>query len=360
MLATFLRRLAASGAAPKGYTAYRYQMRSLPEIASRLAGQAITLGTLFQQTTLLGRALVDDRGSVADLQLSRWTLAQRRSAVRSFATLMQPELQRLLGQDPHAVVDSALRCVAQRVGAGYRLSGGKPRKRGGHAPTATEVAAVIDAASHCPGFTGLRNAVFFRILAETGTRVNALRELDCGDCVAMPSGSFRLFVHAKGDDAAREVELGRDLSDRLREYADAFNRQSAVSGWRARIRLGEPGPLWRNGAHGRWSYRSITQILRAACAEVGVREFSPHALRRGFATRAATSLPRHVVALAGGWRGLERLDDYYIQTHEAHMRTKLEQAHDAAATWREDRPDADSTTVAPARRTSFGSSMPTR
>jgi len=228
------------------------------------------------------------------------------------------------------------------------------------APTQAEVAMVGGALRRAPGFAGLRNVVFFRILAETGTRVNALRELDCGDCVKMPSGLLRLFVHAKGNGEAREVELGRDLSDRLREYIDAFNRQSAVNGWRARIRLGEAGPLWRNGAHGRWSYCSVAQVLRAACAEACVREFSPHALRRGFATRAATSLPRHVVGLAGGWRGLERLDDHYIQANETHMRTKLAHAHDAAATWQEDHPDADSTTVAPARRTSFGSSMPTR
>ncbi len=330
LLASYLRRLGARGAAPKGFAAYRYQLRTLLRVARRIAGHPIGHGALFRDAALLGRALVDDRDPDSGRQLSKWTLAQRRSAARSFVSLMQPELQALLGESPHAVLDRALRSVAQRVGAGYRLTGGAPRKRGGYAPAPDEVASVIAAAGRMPGFAGLRNAVFFAILAETGTRVNALRELDGADCIAMPSGRLHLFLYAKGKGEAREVELSRIASESLCEYARTFNRQSAVMGWRVRIRPGTAGPVWRSGPRGRWSYSSIVATLRAACSSAGVHEFGPHALRRAFATNAASTLPRHAVALAGGWQGLERLDDHYIQIQDAQMRVKLERAHISA------------------------------
>jgi integrase len=191
------------------------------------------------------------------------------------------------------------------------------------------MAAVIAAAGKVPGFAGQRNAVFFAILAETGTRVNALRDLDGADCIAMPSGRLRLFLHAKSTGNMREVELSRAMSDALHEYARTFNRQSAVMGWRVRIRLGQLGPVWRSGPRGRWSYPSVVATLRGACSGAGVREFSPQAVRRGFATNAAGTLPRHVVALAGGWQGVERLDDHYIQIQAAQICAKLGQAHSA-------------------------------
>ena len=38
---------------------------------------------------------------------------------------------------------------------------------------------------------------------------------------------------------------------------------------------------------------------------------------------AATVLPRHTVAQAGGWQGVRRLDDHYIQARGATIRDKL-------------------------------------
>jgi len=136
LLTSYLRRLRARGVAPKGFAAYRYQMRALIKIANHLAGYPVTYLALFRDASLLGRALVDDIDVESGRQLSKWTLAQRRSAARSFASLMQPELQALLDESPHAVLNRALRSVAQRVGGGYRLTGGAPRKRGGYAPAA--------------------------------------------------------------------------------------------------------------------------------------------------------------------------------------------------------------------------------
>ena len=324
LVAAYLRRLAALGVARKGLAAYRYQLRAIALTAARLAGRTVPYEELFQSPELLGRALVDDTAPTRGTRLSRWTLAQRRSAIRSFAALMRPELHELLGEEPGAVLDRALRAVAVRVGTGYRLTGGAPRQRGGEVPSGDEIAAVLTVAGAEPGYTGRRNAVFFAILAATGARVNALRQLDGTDCVAMPSGRLRLFLHEKGKAEPREVELSRELGAELRAYVDAFNLQATRSRWRGRVRLGEPGAIWRNTGGRRWSYAAVLTTLHQACLAAGVRTFRPHALRRAFATDAASALPRHIVAQAGGWQGLERLDDHYVHPHARHLWSKLD------------------------------------
>ncbi|MGH7487084.1 MAG: tyrosine-type recombinase/integrase [bacterium] len=315
---TYQQRLVARGAAEKGRQAYIYQLRVMLRIAACLVGHAVTLEELFEDPTLLGRCLVHDRNMADDASLSRWTLAQRRSAIRSFATLLRPELARRLGEDPHVRLDCALRLVAERVGTGFRLPGGKPRQRGGTVPTAEEIAALLATAGQQTGYWGQRDQAFFRILAETGTRINALRSLDGEDCIEMPSGRLRLYVHAKGKREQREIELSDVAAECLCAYAHAFNRLAVTRGWKARVQIGKPGPLWRNSGIGCWPYASVVAALRAACRAAELTPFTPHALRRAFATDAARDLARHIVAKAGGWQGLERLDDHYI-----HPRTDL-------------------------------------
>ena len=311
-LDTYAGRLNARGAARNGAAAYRYQLAGMERTATRLAGRPIGLRELFQDIPLLGRALVDDLRSADGGQFSRWTLAQRRSAVRSFVSLMRPELVAILGEDPHEVLDRALRSAADRVGGGYRLGGGAPRHRGGRAPTREDVDAVIAEAGNASGFAGVRNRAFFTMLAATGARVNALRELDGNDCVVLPSGRMRLLLREKGKPERRDVELGREHAELLVAYAEAFNGHASRNRWRVRVRLGAPGAVWRNSPRGRWSYGDVLATLSGACVASGVAAFKPHDLRRAFATDAASQLPRHTVALAGGWRGLERLDDHYV------------------------------------------------
>ncbi len=323
LMPAYLRRLAARGAAPKGTAAYHYQLRAILRVTARLAGRTVTIGHLFADPALLGHALVDDVAQGGAARLSKWTLAQRRSAIRSFVTLMRPELLRLLSEDPHTVLDRALRHVAERVGGGYRLTGGEPRRRGGQSPILSDIAAVIAEAGRAPGFLGARNRAFFGILATTGTRLNALRQLDGADCVVVPSGRLRLFLHEKGKAERREVELSRDLAADLSDYIEAFNRHTSWGRRLGRIELGAPGAVWRNSGRGTWPEHDVRATLRAACTAAGVPEFTPHALRRAFATDAASRLPRHVVALAGGWQGIERLDDHYVRPRQSTIWLKL-------------------------------------
>jgi integrase len=139
----------------------------------------------------------------------------------------------------------------------------------------------------------------------------------------MPSGRVRLFLHEKSKGERREVELSTAAAEALRGYVEAFNYQVAVRRWPVRVRLGEPGPIWRNSTRGRWSEDDIRAVLSAGCSAAEVMPFTPHAFRRAFATDAASVLPRHTVAQAGGWHGLERLDDHYITPRAATIRAKL-------------------------------------
>jgi integrase len=320
---TYLRRLKAQGVAPAGYNAYRYQLGAILRIAERLRGEAVTLAETFRDQHLLGQTLTYDLAPVRGHRISKWTLAQRRSAARSFVSLMMPEFSSLLDCDPHVRIDDALQSAAERVGTGFRLTGGQPRRRGGEVPTSDEVRAVIKAASRVPGFRGIRNEAFLLILASTGTHVNALRNLDGCDCVEMPSGRLRFYVHDKGKLEPRELELSFELSEALRSYIGSYNWRAAGRRWRARIQIGKPGPIWRNSSRGCWSYDSARKMFHDACNAAGVAPFTPHALRRAFATDVTSMLPRHVVALAGGWQGLERMDDHYIRPHQREIWRKL-------------------------------------
>lgn len=315
MLSLYATRLVAHGATRRCSGAYMYALRSTLRAAEHICSHSVTILQIFEDPELLGRALVYDRDLTETRQLSKWTLAQRRSAARSSASLLRPELEVALGTDPHTVLDQALQHVAVRVGTGYRLTGGAPRRRGGHTPTAADIAVILEEASRPNGYRGLRNQAFFRILAESGARVNALRDLDGSDCWLSPNGNMRLFLHDKGKREPREVELSARATSDLQAYASAFNRWALSARSAARIRLRHPGSIWRNSGRGRWTYHDINATLQAACLAAKVTPFTPHAIRRAFATDAADLFPRYVVAQAGGWKGLERLDDHYIHPH---------------------------------------------
>lgn len=316
-------RLAAQGRAVRGQQAYCYQLRFTVRVAERIGGRPVSYADLLRDEALLGLALVDDAASRPGVRLSKWTLAQRRSAWRSFVTLMRPELLELLDDEPGERLDRALRVVAERVGAGYRLTGGSPRRRGGRAPSRSQIQTVIAEVGSAAGFVGARNRAFFTILAETGCRVNALRLLDGADCIMMPSGRLRLLLHEKGKAEPREVELSQAAATALQGYAEEFNYLAAFRRWQARIRLGAPGAVWRNSGRGCWPYDDIRATLKRGCTTADVPPFSPHAFRRAFATEAASVLPRHTVAQAGGWKGLERLDDHYVQPRHTTIWEKL-------------------------------------
>ena len=310
--------LAATGKDEDTIKAYIYQLRSLLKAAQGYESPM----AFFLDPKALGRALVNDT-SKDGRQLSKWTMAQRRSAIRSFARMMGPQARRLTGRDPLGIVEEALRLSTERVGGGFRLTGGAPRRRGGPHPSPDELAAIIQETAREPGFEGHRNEAFLWILFESGSRVNALREASCADLVELPMGGIRLQIHAKGRSQRREIELTPHGWDLLRTYIEKFNCQTATDARMPPIVIGERTPLWRGARGGLWPYDGVSKTFQRACLNAGTRAYILHSLRRALASQAAATLPRHTVALAGGWGGTRRPDDHYIRVQPRSIEEKL-------------------------------------
>ena len=325
-LEEYRRRLVATGAPPKTTKAYLYQLHRFSDPIGGSKG----IMELFLDPRALGQALVAD-GSTKGGKLSKWTLDQRRSAVRSFAKLMAPELKRLTGQQPLRIVNEALRLVAHRVGSRYYLPGGRPRGQGGPAPTSAQVSDIVKITAQASGFKGHRNEALFTILYQSGSRVNALLEADCSDLIVMPNGTVRLMLNAKGRCEPREIELTPHAARLLSHYCKEFNREAALHGSTARIGLGENGPLWRSGWNRQWSYEAVRKTFKGACSSIGAPEYRLHSLRRAFASDAAAVLPRDVIAPAGDWDRKEPMDNCYINVREDSVARKLAAARTHAA-----------------------------
>ena len=143
--------------------------------------------------------------------------------------------------------------------------------------------------------------------------MRALLDLQGDDCVLPPSGPIRLSLHEKGKAQRREVELSPKATRLVRRYMFEYNACAAACGWSTRI--GGKGSFWRGPRGRRWSYDGVRATLHSACTAKHMARLTPHSFRRAFATHAASHLPRHVVARAGGWQGLDRFDNHYVHPH---------------------------------------------
>ncbi len=172
------------------------------------------------------------------------------------------------------------------------------------------------------GWAGQRNALFFGILAATGTRVGALLELDGQDLCLTSDGSVRLSLHDKASGGRFELELPARLHAPLDAYFEAANL-SLVGLGKGRIGYRTAGPVWRGPNGGRWPAAKMRHRLRTACRTAGTDDYTPHSFRAYFTTQATIVAPRRVAALAGGWRGTERMDNHYVGVGRDSIERKL-------------------------------------
>ena len=107
LFAVWVRRLFNGGAAPKTIDAYRYQLLWILRSVARMCGRRYAIAELLTEPLVLGSALADACGWDGTL-LSKSTLSQRRSAIKSFALLMGPEPRERLETDPRDRIDEAL------------------------------------------------------------------------------------------------------------------------------------------------------------------------------------------------------------------------------------------------------------
>ena len=306
-------RLAAQSARRTPGT-YRWLRRDVVRTASDLAGRRLTLSDLFRDERRLGEALVRDHGRSHGGTVSKSTIAHRRTAIRSVARLLGPELRMALGDDPLAIVNRALRGVAEHRGSGFRILRGTPRSRGGETPNEQEIQLIFDMLGRGPDWSSSRDQAFFVAMGDSAARVNSLRTIDCSDVAVLSGGRVRLLLHQKNGSKRHETELSVGAARALQLYVAEYNLAMERGGRSERVVLGEPGALWRDERGRQWPETRMRRTLRGACDLAGTADYTPHVFRRAWATRAAESLPRWEAAHAGGWRGTERFDAHYVST----------------------------------------------
>jgi integrase len=312
LLQTFRRRCArvhTTATAKK----YAWCASNVIRLASERLRDDITLLELFREPLLLGSVLVESKRAGGGTEVSGWTVANRRTAMRSVAGLMAPELTAAGIEDPVAVVDDALRACAERVGTRYRLPKAPVRDRGGRAATPTEVRSVSNAMRSKPGWAGQRDAILVEILFVTGARVNATLALEGASLTTGADGRGVMQVCAKHRRDSGEFLVPADLMSHIDGYVSEFNAWSRARGLPVRIGVGAPGPLWRSPTGRPFEYGSFVARLTVACQQADVERLTPHAFRRAFATTATEALDRRTVSRAGGWLNTRLMDAHYVQ-----------------------------------------------
>ena len=316
---------AAGRLSTRSMQTYRWLRNEMLACASAETGRRVVILDLFANPELLGRMLVSDRlanGRVC----STSTIAHRRTAIRSVASLVRPELHEALGRDPHAVIREALRSVAERRGSGYRIPGGTPRTRGGPTPTRDEVQAILAAMGRTArAGLGLRDRAFATLLGSTAARVTALRTLDAADCHVLPDDRVRVLLHQKNGRARHEVELDQRVAPGAAAVRVRVQRDDAGRGTPRSHRPRAPGTGLAN-----WS-----AARRCRTGRCGPPSAAP-AASRGHAGLHAARLPPGVgdrggrgccpagrPRSRGGWRGTARFDASYVTPRRKAVWTKL-------------------------------------
>ncbi len=316
------RRRTASRLAPATVKKYTWTLEQCLRLAEKQVGHPVSVTDFLMDRSLLGYVCSTVERPCGGSPISAWTAAHRRTVLRSAAGALAPELRALGLVEPIQHVNRAIQEVAEKVGGGYRLPVGKPRRRGRPAPSTAEVDALLAIVGADEGWAGQRNALFFGILAATGLRVGALLALDGQDVRLMDDGAVRFFPHDKASGGRSELEVPSRFREPLETYFKAVNR-SLVGQGQGRVGFGRAGAVWR-GANGKqWFAAQMRHRLRAACRVAETREYTPHSFRAYFATQATSVAPRRVAALAGGWRGTERMDDHYVGVPRDAIERKL-------------------------------------
>ncbi len=293
------------------------------DLASTLAGQTIGILELLRDEELLGQTLATPTTANGSRVVSASLPAQRRSVLRSFIDLMDPELRREELADAGAALVRALRSVAEPVGTGYRLPVGMPRGRGGLTPSIEEISVIRDELARKPDWRGIRNEIILSLMTRRGLRVGGLLGLDGTSVHRLPDGRIRCLLRAKSKREPYELAVPDDLVDVLAVYVDQFNAWAKTAGLRDRIGVGVAGRFWRNDLGRPLTYQAWSKELKQACAGAEVPVYTSHAFRRAFATIKTAELPRMTVATAGNWSSVNLMDDRYVQPSLKRLRLEL-------------------------------------
>jgi integrase len=303
---------------PTSAHSHRQTLENLAKVAQKHLGRPLNgLGELYEEE-LMAAVVADDSyldGSGA--QLSRYTLRRRRVALGAY--LRAVGLPGRTFEEARAIMDRGLRRAAQRRGYRYIIAAGRPESLDHYRPPLEDVARFLAVAAHWQqAYAGPRLVVAAALSLWHGLRAVSVLAIDGRD-LRWHRGSLFLKKKekaVKGKRESQEIELRPQVIACLLRYAASFNSYAAAMGRRDRIGVGVgiPGPFFRSLRDGPWTYNAMFAAYGNCCRAAGVPRFTPHGLRRLYASRMAAVLPAHESALAGNWMNEGVFLRYYARS----------------------------------------------
>jgi len=301
---------------PTSAHSHRKALESLAKMAQRHLERPLNgLEELYEEE-LMAAVVADDRyldGSGA--KLSRYTLRQRRVALGAY--LRAIGLPGRTFEEARAAMDRALRRAARRRGYRYIIGAGRPEPLDHYRPPLEDVKSFLSMAAHWQqAYAGPRLAAAAALSLWHGLRAVSVLTVDGGD-FRWHRGSLFLRKKekaVKGKRESQEIELRAQVVAFLLRYAASFNSFHSAMGRRDRIGLGVPGLFFRSLGGGPWIYNDMLMAYWRCCDAAAVPRFSPHGLRRLYASRMGAVLSAHEAALAGGWKNEGVFLRYYARS----------------------------------------------
>ena len=199
-----------------------------------------------------------------------------------------------------------MRRAAQRRGYRYIIGAGRPESLDLYRPPQEDVARFLAVASHWrQAYAGPQLAAAAALCLYHGLRAVSVLAVDGTDLRWHRSSLFlkKKEKAVKGKRESQEIELRPEGVAFMLRCAASYNSHATAMGRRDRIGVGVPGPFFRSLTGRRWLYDSFLTACWRCCDDAGVPRFSPHALRRLYASRkGAAAWSVHEAALAGGWK----------------------------------------------------------
>jgi integrase len=292
---------------------YRQALACVAKQGQRHLGKTIaTVWEVYSADTIAAIARDDSPFDPQSDQLRKYTLRQRRVAIRSFARTMadlDPEGRALDELD--CLVDEGLRKAGAWRGMRATIDAGAKHRRH-RRPTEEELEKVAAVAGGSrTTFLGRRNRAALYFMARVGARSMTLLAMDGSD-FQWRRGKLFARIREKGRRGRRPIEVPADIVPLLRAYIDSFNGQALARGWGCEIGPGVKGPLigfavkgpfWRGPGGKPLTYHALLGMARTSASIAGVPDFHLHGLRHMRAGYLGKHLDSDEAALAGGWRG---------------------------------------------------------
>ncbi len=287
---------------------YKKALTCAVKQAQRFLGRRLASLREFYVVDVIAAVAADDVTLDGAGQLSRYSLRQRRVAMRAYVRYVG--LDDIQFEDADEILDNGLRRAARRKPMRYTIDAGRPE--GTHrCPTIEEVEKVIAVAGVArTSFVGPRNAAIFALGMHAGMRASEIIAMRGSD-FSERRGQLFLLKKKKGSNERVEIEVPDAVIPYLVRYIERCNGYAAARGWQSRIGFGVDGAFWRSCRERPLTYHGLGAMVRTYTRISGVEPFVAHGLRHLRAAVLGDVLVPEEAALAGGWKNTSVFLRYY-------------------------------------------------